>query len=97
MKDTHRVMVAACVGAGFVLGCSSGDPAARFVNYMQTAPEDRRPIDWENTLRLMSRTPPAVGDIAPDFTLDMLDGERAVTRSVFQEDRPLVLIFGSYT
>ena len=97
MKSARRVMVGACVGAGLILGCATGDPSERFVQYMYRLPEDQRPIDWEHTIRLMERIPPSVGDIAPDFTLDTLDGDRAITRSVFQEDRPLVLIFGSYT
>lgn len=37
------------------------------------------------------------GDPAPDFTLTALDGEREVTLSSFRGDRPVALIFGSYT
>ncbi len=38
-----------------------------------------------------------VGQVAPDFTLLDPDGKRKVTLSSFQGDRPVVLIFGSYT
>jgi hypothetical protein len=38
-----------------------------------------------------------VGDPAPDFTLPVLHGDRAVTLSDEYRKRPVVLIFGSYT
>ena len=38
-----------------------------------------------------------VGDTAPDFTLKSLNGKEQVTLSSFQDDKPVVLIFGSYT
>jgi len=39
----------------------------------------------------------AVGDPAPDFTLPMLHGDRAVKLSEEIRQKPVVLIFGSYT
>jgi hypothetical protein len=38
-----------------------------------------------------------VGDTAPDFRLPTLDHQSAVQLSSFREDRPVVLVFGSYT
>jgi hypothetical protein len=38
-----------------------------------------------------------VGDPAPDFTLPTLHGERRVTLSSEYREKPVVLIFGSYT
>jgi hypothetical protein len=38
-----------------------------------------------------------VGDIAPDFTLPLLDHSGTVTLSSLRGDRPVVLVFGSYT
>ncbi|OLE78380.1 MAG: hypothetical protein AUF76_19310 [Acidobacteria bacterium 13_1_20CM_2_65_9] len=38
-----------------------------------------------------------VGDPAPDFTLPLLHGDRAVTLSAEYRRKPVVLIFGSYT
>jgi len=38
-----------------------------------------------------------VGDAAPDFGLALLGGEGKVKLSAFKGDRPVVLIFGSYT
>jgi len=38
-----------------------------------------------------------VGDVAPNFTLASLDGKRKVTLSEYRGERPVALIFGSYT
>jgi hypothetical protein len=38
-----------------------------------------------------------VGDQAPDFELPILDRSRQVRLSAFRGDRPVVLVFGSYT
>ena len=38
-----------------------------------------------------------VGSAAPDFSLPTLDGSRAVSLSAEVRERPVVLIFGSYT
>ena len=40
---------------------------------------------------------PNVGDIAPDFELHDVRGEASVRLSSFQGDRPVALIFGSFT
>ena len=39
----------------------------------------------------------AVGDPAPDFALPVLHGDRVVTLSEEIREKPVVLIFGSYT
>ena len=38
-----------------------------------------------------------VGDLAPDLELERLDGSGKVKFSDLHSDRPLVLLFGSYT
>ncbi|HVH88320.1 MAG TPA: hypothetical protein VM912_16490 [Terriglobales bacterium] len=38
-----------------------------------------------------------VGDTAPDFTLSTLDKTAHVSLSSLRSDKPLVLVFGSYT
>jgi hypothetical protein len=38
-----------------------------------------------------------VGDAAPDFTLKTPDGSATVQLSSFRNQKPVVLIFGSYT
>ncbi len=40
---------------------------------------------------------PAVGALAPDFTLTTADGKGKITLSQHRGKRPLVLIFGSFT
>jgi hypothetical protein len=37
------------------------------------------------------------GDVAPDFNLMTVDGSASVRLSSFRGNRPVVLIFGSYT
>jgi peroxiredoxin len=38
-----------------------------------------------------------VGDHAPDFTLSPSDGGLPITLSAFRGQRPVALVFGSYT
>jgi hypothetical protein len=40
---------------------------------------------------------PRVGDLAPDFELRDSDGEHPVRLSSFRGDRPVALVFGSFT
>lgn len=40
---------------------------------------------------------PKAGDMAPDFTLHDIEGKNAVTLSDFQGEKPVALIFGSFT
>ena len=40
---------------------------------------------------------PKVGDLAPDFTLSDVSDEYSVTLSDFRGEKPVVLVFGSYT
>lgn len=81
-----------------MFGCSSGgDPAPGFIADVDRAPPEKRPPNWERTKSLMARAVPAVGSAAPDFTLKTVDGSTTITRSKFHPDRPLVLVFGSFT
>jgi len=80
-----------------VAGCQGPDPAHKFIARVDQGPAEKRPKDWENTKALMSRPVPAVGTLAPDFTLQTLDGKQTLTRSTYQAGRPMVLIFGSFT
>ena len=38
-----------------------------------------------------------IGEVAPDFALPMLRGDRTVTLSNEYRQKPVVLVFGSYT
>ncbi len=40
---------------------------------------------------------PRVGNLAPDFTLTDSRGEETITLSQFRGQKPVVLIFGSFT
>lgn len=40
---------------------------------------------------------PALGSVAPNFTLKTLDGKREVELASFRGKKPVVLVFGSYT
>jgi len=42
-------------------------------------------------------TAPRLGDTAPDFELRDVNGEDPIRLSSFQGDKPVVLIFGSFT
>ena len=45
----------------------------------------------------LDRKAPRVDDTAPDFTLFDADGKSSVTLSHFRGQKPVALIFGSYT
>jgi len=42
-------------------------------------------------------TPPKVGEAAPTFVLQSLDGKSKTDLAAFRGDRPVVLFFGSYS
>lgn len=42
-------------------------------------------------------TGPLIGELPPDFTLKCLGTETSVTLSSFRGQRPVALVFGSYT
>lgn len=43
------------------------------------------------------KEPLRVGEMAPVFVLKSLDGESTTDLAAFREQKPVVLIFGSYT
>jgi len=80
-----------------LLACAPGDPAERFIRRMDGLPPEQRLPHWDRTRALMMRPAPAVGDLAPDFTLSRLDGAGTYTLSDAPGTRPTVLILASYT
>jgi len=80
-------------------GCASSDadPAPQMIAQMDAAPPERRPPNWDVTKARMSRQAPQFGEMAPDFTLPLLEGGETVTRSQVHRGKPLVLVFGSFT
>ena len=80
-----------------VVGCQTGDKAARMIAIVDArAPEDQ-PKDWERTRAMMLREAPAVGQAAPDFTAKRMNSDESLTLSEYHPGQPKVLIFGSYT
>lgn len=45
----------------------------------------------------LNKKAPKAGDPAPDFTLTDVSGERSVTLSDFLGEKPVALVFGSFT
>lgn len=82
---------------GALVGCTTSDPAADFMAEMDALPPEKQLPNWATTRALMMRKPPKVGDDAPDFTLTAREGDATTRLSQFREDRPVVLIFGSWT
>lgn len=101
MRKTQNVFrLAILLTIGWVMcACRSNEenPAAAFYAEQESLPPEKRVPEWDRVKALMSRPAPAVGDVAPDFTLPTLDGDSQITRSAHQEDKPLLMIFGSYT
>ena len=98
-----RVLVASLTGAYLFCGAAVTlamlQPPERFGQIMKYLPA---PLVWGvlpgPRLWLWARHGQLdVGDAAPDFTLATLDHRRRVTLSSHRGDRPVVLVFGSYT
>ncbi len=53
-----------------------------------------RELEWQHENDVEA---PKVGDLAPDFELHDPNGETAVRLSDYRDQRPVVLVFGSYT
>ena len=82
-----------------LVGCtmSAEQMTAKFIAYMDAKPPEERVPNWETTRVLMLREAPKVSEDAPDFTLETRDGSESICLSKFEGDRPVVLIFGSWT
>ena len=76
---------------------SNEQKAAEFIAYMDAKPPEERVPNWETTKALMLREAPQVGEQAPDFTLETRGAGEPIRLSRFEGDRPVVLIFGSWT
>ncbi len=55
----------------------------------------RESKDWQK--RYDAPLAPKAGDVAPDFELRDVNGENPVRLADFQGQKPVALIFGSYT
>ncbi len=95
-----KSLIAALIATGLVLAANdkplfaqseTGDSAKQR--------QDRRQRMLRNREGRMARDDdaPKVGDVAPVFTLKSHDGESETDLAAFAGERPVVLIFGSYT
>ncbi len=82
-----------------VAGCAirQEQVTARFIKDMDAKPPEQRVPNWESTRALMLREAPRVGEVAPDFMLPTRDGSGSMGPAQFEGDRPVMLIFGSWT
>ena len=84
--------------ASLALYVAMRQPPARFGALMAHVPPIMMGILPFRPLWMSARAGALVpGDIAPDFELPMLHGDDAVRLSALTPDKPVVLIFGSYT
>lgn len=82
--------------AALLGGCSLPRESIGFGLRMELGLEER-PCNWSHMKDLAFRRAPRVGEPAPDFTLPLLDSEALLTRSTFQDGRPLVLVLASFS
>ncbi|HJN92721.1 MAG TPA: hypothetical protein QGF05_08365 [Dehalococcoidia bacterium] len=54
-------------------------------------------FDFQQVMATRNATDPAVGSLAPDFDLPVLDSDGERVQLSAQRGRPVALIFGSYT
>jgi|CXWL01.1.fsa_nt_gi hypothetical protein len=91
----YLVLMPALVGCTMCI--QDVDPVKKFIDQMDKAPPEQRVPNWEQTKTLMARVAPKIGGEAPDFSLLTLDGKQTVKLSQHKDDRPVVLVFGSFT
>jgi hypothetical protein len=73
-------------------------PPARFAKAVSHVPEPLFAVLPLEQLWLLARTGHLkVGALAPDFDLPTLDNASRVRLSSFRGEKPVVLVFGSYT
>jgi hypothetical protein len=90
------VLVYAALTAG--LAIAMRQPPDRFGAIMAKVPAIAFPVLPFETLWMNARAGHLqVGDTAPEFTLKTLDAAAQVRLSSFRGQKPVVLVFGSYT
>jgi hypothetical protein len=71
--------------------------AQDWIAEMDGLPPEERVPNWDEIRALMLRPVPQVGDTAPRFALETREGDKTIRLSDFRGERPVVLIFGSWT
>ncbi len=99
MSTTTFLVLALAAVMLAMAGCAvDGDATARrFIAEMDARPAGEQVPNWGVIRGLMTREAPAVGTLAPDFALETDDGTATIRLSDFRGERPVVLIFGSWT
>ena len=88
-------LYAAAVAVIFVAMCQ---PPVRFGRFMRHFPMPAMGLlPFVPLWNIARRGAMRVGEMAPDFSLPTVDRTRTVRLSSFRGDRPVVLVFGSYT
>ncbi len=82
-----------------LIGCAmtADQYAKKWIAEMDARPAEERVPEWNQIRALMLRPVPLVGEESPDFALETRSGDGAIRLSDFRGDRPVVLIFGSWT
>ena len=94
-RRVRGVVVGAALLAGGFLFFEGADPAAQTREVVQKALDWRsHELDWQLD---HDRRSPKVGELAPDFELSDSEGANPIRLSTFRGERPVALVFGSYT
>ena len=94
--STLAIVLYAIAFAGFYYAMRQ--PPETFGNVMKrTGPAPFLLFPFETMWKSARAGTVKAGDMAPDFTLPLLDHSGSVTLSSFRGNHPVVLVFGSYT
>lgn len=88
-------LYALAVAVIFVVMCQ---PPVRFGRFMRHFPMPAMALlPFQPLWNIARKGSTRVGQLAPDFELSTVDRSRVVRLSSFRGDRPVALVFGSYT
>ena len=92
---TAVALYALAVAVIFVVMCQ---PPVRFGRFMRHFPYPAMGLlPFQPLWNVARKGATRVGEMAPDFELPTVDRSRVVRLSSFRGDRPVALVFGSYT
>lgn len=95
---TAAILFAAWIAFAGAMYWAMLQPPARFGAFMKRVPMPAMLLVPFETLWNRARGGRlAPGELAPDFTLPTVDNQSRVRLSQFRGERPIVLVFGSYT
>jgi len=98
VRTVFLVLLTAWVGFAGLMYYEMVQPPANFTAFMAKLPMVAMMLAPFETMWMRARAGTLhPGDMAPDFHLKTRDGKSEVALSSFRGNRPVVLIFGSYT